>query len=137
VLPASLFLLLHFASLSHFHSCAHYCFIVLSRSHCLFLSHAFSLAFYLAFLLVFSLVRGVLPHVSLIVFCGFIHSIFAFFGFDRFSFGLISIHWFCSHYLQEVCFLIFVCLECFLDVCIIDVGFQNCLDEKTSNGHNF
>jgi len=61
--PATLFLLLHFASLSHFHSCARYFFTIFSRSRCHFLSHAFSLAFCLAFLLMFSLVRGVLLRV--------------------------------------------------------------------------
>jgi len=45
-------------------------------------------------------------------------------------FGSISVHWFCSHYLLEVCFLIFVCLKCFLDVCIIDLGFQNFWTKK-------
>jgi len=93
--PATLFLLLHFfpltffASLPNFRSCARCFFTVLSCSHYHFLSHAFSLTFCLAFLLMFSLVCGVLPRVlfsffALIVFCGFIHSIFTFFGFNRF-----------------------------------------------------
>jgi len=134
VLPALLFLLLHFVSLPYFHSCARCCFIVLSSSHCLFLSHAFSLAICLAFLLIFLLVRGVLPRVLLysISHCLlWFHSLyFCIFWFWWISFGLIFVHWFCSHYLQEVCFLIFVCLECFLDVCIIDLRFQNFLEEK-------
>jgi len=77
-----------------FHSCARYFFTILSRSRCHFLAHAFSLTFCFAFLLMFSLVRGVLPRVlfspSLIVFCGFIHSIFAFSSFNRFRLGWFS-----------------------------------------------
>ena len=77
--PTIMFLLLHFASLSPFHSCACCFFTVLSHSRCHFLSHAFSLAFCLAFLLIFSLIRGVLPrcpHLSLsfaVSFTPFLH----------------------------------------------------------------
>ena len=32
----------------------------------------------------------------------------------------------------------YICMfECFMDVCIIDLGFQKFLNGKTSNGHNF
>ena len=94
---ATLFLFLNFLppSFPHFHFCVRCYFTVLSRSHCHFLSRAFSLALCLAFLLMFSLVCGVLPRVlfssfALIVFCGFIHSIFTFFGFGRFCLGRFS-----------------------------------------------
>jgi len=66
VLPASLFLLLHFASLSHFPSCACYFFTVLSRSRCHFLSCILSR--FLAYVLTgtwCSPSRIVLPHLSL------------------------------------------------------------------------
>jgi len=81
---ATLFLLLHFASLSHFHSCARSFFTILSRSCCHFLSHSFLHSVSRScscsrWYVVFSLACCSPP--SLIVLYGFIHSNFVIFWF--------------------------------------------------------
>jgi len=72
---------------------------------------------------------------DLIVFCGFIHSIFAFSGFGRFR--LVDLSSLVLLSLSTRGMFSYLCMLGMLSGCIIDFGFQKFLDGKTSNGHNF
>jgi len=138
VLLASLFLLLHFASLSHFHSYALYFFTVLSRS--VSLSRILSCILYrfLAHVLIgtwCSSSRVVLPRLSLsfvVSFTPFLHFLVLidFVWVDFRSLVLFS--------LSTRGMFSYLCMFGMLSGCLYPrFRFQNFLNKKTSNGHNF